>query len=695
MITSVELSNFLSHSDTKLEFDDGVTVFVGHNGAGKSSIIDAITFALFGQHTRKSNKGLIKHGESHGFTSVMFSVNGKRYKAERKIDIKGGLAAQFSELVEEEWMPIAVGERKQFNESMTHEIEKRIGLDFEKLKIASIVQQGELNSIIKTKPKEFKELLNAVIGIDKLDVASETMKEVNKNFRQKIKDSIGYDDTHIDILSRDLQRYQSELVESTPLKATLVSKKIKYEKELADIQKKLETELPKIDKISQLESRKNELREYAKEAIQELKHEIAENERKIRDCQGCFEYVSLKKDLESKLEKSEFTIEELQKKLQHLSNQKIALEEKLSLSSKLQLKDNKCPVCDSVVEKLNPLFQEKHLKEEISQIQDRISTLEKECIACNSDRDVFSEKVQKAREAETILRTYSIKNKEELQNIQHEIEQKKVNVQNIPLTITIGNLVEVSHLDSHTKILFDAISHLEQESRGFDEKQFSNLKEFSRQKQSEIAIINQQLGAISEKIGKAQEQIKSLESAISELKIVREYVEELDTIQTKIFNRDGPVATSLRSWALNSISSKASEYLTLLNTKIHRILLSEKAREVSITCYSKNNILEIESLSGGEQVSVAIALRLAIAHLLGSSNLKFVILDEPTTHLDEERRKSLVNVFSQLSDITSENSKIPLQLIIITHDAEIFENSNIDKIYKFSSTPQGTQVVAI
>ena len=695
MITSVELSNFLSHYDTKLEFGDGVTVFVGHNGAGKSSIIDAITFALFGQHTRKSNKGLIKHGESQGFTSVMFSINGKRYKAERKIDIKGGLAAQFSELVEDEWIPIAVGERKQFSESMTHEIEKRVGLDFEKLKIASIVQQGELNSIIKAKPKEFKELLNAVIGIDKLDVASETMKEVNKKFRQKIKDSIGFDDTHIDILSGDLQRYQTELVESKPLKDTLASKKIKHEKEFAEMQKKIETELPKIDMINQLESRKNELRTYAKEAIQEMKHEIAENERKIRDCQGCFEYVSLKKDLESRLEKSEFAIEDLKKKLQYLSNQKASLEEKRSLSSKLQLKDNKCPVCDSVVEKLNPLFQEEHLKQEITQIQDRVSKLERELTACNSDRDEFSDKVQKAREAETILRTYSIKNKDELQNIQHEIKQKKANVQKVPLTITIGNLVEVSHLDAHTKILFDAISHLEQETLGFDEKQFFKLKESIRQKQSEVATINQQFGAINEKIDNAQEQIKSLGHAISELKIVRDYVEELDIIQTKIYNRDGPVATSLRSWALNTISSKASEYLTLLNTKIHRILLSEKAREVSITCYSKNDVLEIESLSGGEQVSVAIALRLAMAHLLGSSNLKFVILDEPTTHLDEERRKSLVNVFSQISDITSENSKMPLQLIIITHDAEIFENSNIDKIYKFSATPQGTQVVAI
>nr|AIF00022.1 SMC domain-containing protein (sbcC) [uncultured marine thaumarchaeote KM3_128_G11] len=49
MIRSIELVDFLAHSNTKLEFDSGATVFVGDNGAGKSSIIDAIIFSLFGE----------------------------------------------------------------------------------------------------------------------------------------------------------------------------------------------------------------------------------------------------------------------------------------------------------------------------------------------------------------------------------------------------------------------------------------------------------------------------------------------------------------------------------------------------------------------------------------------------------------------------------------------------------------------
>ncbi|MEX0640520.1 MAG: SMC family ATPase [Nitrosopumilaceae archaeon] len=693
MITAVELGNFLSHSDTTLHFDNGVTVFVGNNGSGKSSIIDAITFALFGQHTRKSNKGLIKRGTNHAFAKVTFNLNGKQYRAERKIDTKGELAAKFSENVNGDWIQIAAGERKQFGESMTSEVEKRIGLDFEKLKIASIVQQGELNAIIKAKPKEFKELLNAIIGIDKLDVAAEAMKIIYKDFRENIRENIGYDDTQIEILSKDLEKFQYELKELKPLRKEFLSKKYQYEKEMVELRTKFEIEAPKIDKINQLESQKNELSAYAKAAIKEIQHEINEKERKIRECEGCFEHVELKQKLEPKLKNVEAKIIVSQKKIQQLTNQKASLIEKQSLAVKLQLKDNKCPVCDSTVDKLNPLFEEKHLKEEIATIEKMSNSLGKEIEIYNTDRIEFSEKLQNIREAQAILRAHSIKDQDELKTIQREIELKKKNTQKIPLTITSGNLIEVADLDSHTKMLFNSISKLEQETKGFDETEFKNLKSSMNNKQINLSQIDQKLGAVSENISKNESQIKIIENVISELRVVRNYYEDLNSIQTNVFNRDGQVATSLRSWALNTISIRASEYLILLNTKIQRILLKEKTRDVIITCFSKKEVLDLESLSGGEQVSIALALRLGMASLLGASNLNLMILDEPTTHLDAERRKALVEVLSQLSNLT--NAQNPMQFIIITHESEIFEDSNVEQIYKFESTELESKVTAL
>ena len=689
MITSIELGDFLAHSETKLEFEKGVTIFVGENGAGKSSIIDGITFSLFGQHTRKSNKGLIKRGSNQGYSKIEFSINGKQYETVRKIDSKGGLVATFSEITKEGRVEIAAGERKQFGESMTEQVEKTIGMDFEKLKIASIVQQGELNSIINAKPKEFKELLNAIIGIDKLDVASESMKKVTKEFREKIKTDLGYDDTHIEILERDLERSHLEIKEAEPEKKQLELKQKQIHEELKKLQKELEIETPKVDKIKQLELRKDELLRYVKETMKEIQQKISENERKIRDCEGCFEEIKLKVDFESKIQKVEEAVEDTLKKIQEMTSQIASLKEKQILASKLQLKDNKCPVCDSIVEKLNPFFQEEHIKEEIIKLQENIKLKEKERDMYTQKKKEFLEKVQKTRDAEATLRAHSINTKEELMEIQKETQIQKAK---LPM-MDNNDLKEISQIDDHSKVIFENILKLEVDTKGFSEKEFLNLKNTILEKQTSLSQMDQQVGGILEKIDKAKRQIETIEKVILELKIVKKYVSKLDKVQTNIFSRDGSVATSLRSWALNSISVKASEYLSFLNTKIQRIALSEKARDVSIACYSKTEVLELESLSGGEKVSVALALRLGMASLLGSSNLNLMILDEPTTHLDAERKKSLVRVLSQLTEIS--NSQTPMQFLIITHDSEIFEDSNVEQIYKFESKEEGSKVIAL
>lgn len=693
MITSVELGNFISHFETKLDFEEGVTVFVGRNGAGKSSIIDAITFALFGEHTRKSNKSLIRRGTSQAYSRVNFTLNGKNYQAERKIDSKGTLGAQLFEIRNGEMLPIASGERKQFGESMTGEIESRIGLDFTKLKVASIVQQGELNSIIKAKPKEFKELLNAIIGIDKLDVAAGNLKTVQKNFRQTVQQRLGYDDTHIDVLNKEIVTLDDEIKSAEPQKMQLLQKKESEESELQKIKQKIETESSKETILAQIEQRKSELVKYAKDAILLIQRNISEKERKIQACQGCFELADSKGMLESALQKTEVEIEGAGKKIQEMSKQAAILKEHESLAKKLQLQDGKCPVCDSAVDHLKPIFQIEHLAQEQKNTESEIRSLEQKKLALSKEKKETSEKLQRAIMAKSTLDAHSIQNVGQIEAIRSEVEAQKSQIKISSTANTEGGMLQFASIDSHTRTLYETISELEKQVVGFNQKEFEKLKIDLEQKRRDLSQIDQKYGAITEKIKRADERIAKINSILAELSLVRKYLLQIDDIQTSVYDRDGPVATSLRSWALMTISAKASEYLDILNTKIHRVELSEKARDITITCYSKNNPIDIDSLSGGEQVSVALSLRLGMAHLLGASNLNFIILDEPTTHLDGERRRALVKVLSQLSDITGVTG--PLQFIIITHDAEIFEDSSVEKIYKFESSEDGTKVALL
>ena len=544
MIRSIELVDFLAHSNTKLEFDNNATVFVGDNGAGKSSIIDAITFSLFGEHTRKNNKGLIRRGANQGFTKIEFSANGKNYQAIRKIDSKGTLTAQFAEDVNGKLIPIAEGERKQFGESMTKHVEETLGMDFEKLKIASIVQQGELNSIIKSKPKEFKELLNAIIGIDKLDTALASMRTVQREFRSTIQKKIGYDD--IQVVENKITEYQNESKNAQPRLEQLDVEKKEQELLISKLEKQIQSDSTKESQLRDLVSRKKEWQEYAKDVIKSIQNEVAEKEEIVNECKPCFALSKNKNEIESEINKIQKELSVIKSELSSLEKKQVRLEEHEELAEKLVLKDGKCPVCDSTVDHLKPLFQKKHIEDEIKEIKNKTKKLENEKDELEQNIDSLSDDLEKSKKAETILSTYKIKNESELDLIVAEIKAKVKQMQKIPITINSGQLVEAASIDSHAKTIYENIVSLEKSTSGFDQQEFFKNIESRDGSMTRLSQINQEYGEISGNIKKAKMELEKLDSVLIELKYVQGYVTELEQIQENVYNRDGPVGKSLR-----------------------------------------------------------------------------------------------------------------------------------------------------
>src|SRR5579872_671366 len=370
MLQSVELENFLSHKNTKLTFDRGVTVFVGQNGSGKTSIIDAITFTLFGEHLRKSTKGLIRRGSNQAYAKVEFSIGNRQFEAVRKIDSKGTAGAVLYEKKNSELISLATGERKQLGESMTKTIESIIGLDFEKLKVASIVQQGELQTIIESDPKKFKELVNAIIGIDRLDKAYESMKKTIDDFRVTIRSRLGYDDTSIETLQNRVNVLSKEISTLEPQKKKLESDKISQEQEFILLQQNIESEIPKEVKIKELENKKDDLLRYLRNSIVSMKRELAEKERKFAECTNSLSILSLKSQVESEIKQVQSEIDRISIESKQTGEKIATIRGQQDIANKLHLVDGKCPVCDSKVDKLNPLFDEKHITSEL----DRKST---------------------------------------------------------------------------------------------------------------------------------------------------------------------------------------------------------------------------------------------------------------------------------------------------------------------------------
>jgi exonuclease SbcC len=185
VITRVRLRNFTCHSNTDLQLPDGLLVFIGRNGAGKSSVVDAITYALYGEHSRDDNTNLVRDGSTGGAVELEFSFNGRLYRVVREFDSVGKLIHSF---MTEDGKPVVVGERRK-EESVTSRITSLFGLNYERMRSAVIIQQGELDKILGTSPKALKELFDELLGLSKLDTAYSKMGDVIKRFEEKVRES--------------------------------------------------------------------------------------------------------------------------------------------------------------------------------------------------------------------------------------------------------------------------------------------------------------------------------------------------------------------------------------------------------------------------------------------------------------------------------------------------------------------------
>ncbi len=87
--------------------------------------------------------------------------------------------------------------------------------------------------------------------------------------------------------------------------------------------------------------------------------------------------------------------------------------------------------------------------------------------------------------------------------------------------------------------------------------------------------------------------------------------------------------------------------------------------DYSIIVHGPNGEERVDMLSGGERIAAALALRVGLSRALSGQRLELLILDEPTIHLDSQRRRELVDIIKNLSLIP--------QTIVVTHDKEFEE----------------------
>ena len=576
MIESVKIRDFLSHKDTMINLGNSTSVFVGNNGAGKSSVVDAITFALFGKHTRKNNKGLVRRGANIAFVQVIFTIDGTRYLASRKIGTKGETSATLQMYDGTQWQAVITGERKSFGESMTGRVEEILGMDYDKLLIAGIVQQGDLASIIDEGPKKFKETLNSIIGIDKLDAAAASMGDAIKQFRVYVREKFGYDDTSIPQIESELAKHNEDVKRLKPQVQAHNERMQEVQQEVLLLKSKLEKGREKLDAAVQLRACQEELVRYLDDLKAKMLEEIKTDREKITECT---KYLAVRDSIQGTALDLERIIQQEQMGRKSVQDQRALLarlEEKMNLARSLHLSDGKCPVCDSKVSSLKPIYDERHLCTSIKDAKSCTSAAEQRVTKLESEAKLMRQEIDKDHDAKIALEKHSIDNIVQLDALREDVNKREHSMRALSEQISSNAITEKIVIDERSRQLYAKISELRSKVAGFNEDEFQKILAGIEGANQTMLVIQKNLGANSETLEQAKNQSDKRSKLLAKMSTVSGFITELEQIRSIVYGRDGHVATSLRSshrdLAENNLEVMIGRYLRIWLSQTHLLL---------------------------------------------------------------------------------------------------------------------------
>ncbi len=195
----LSLEGFLSYRDrATLDFSTfDLACIVGPNGAGKSSLLDAITWALFGR-ARHQDEDLIHRTSEKAEVEFIFEYEGVRYRVfrvkHRQRPMKLDLMVWDDRAAR--WLTL--------NESRLRDtqakLEKILHLDYTTFVHASFFLQGRADSFAQASPSQRKEVLARILGLEMWD-----------RYRQVARERLRAAQEHLDYLSVQRETLQQEL----------------------------------------------------------------------------------------------------------------------------------------------------------------------------------------------------------------------------------------------------------------------------------------------------------------------------------------------------------------------------------------------------------------------------------------------------------------------------------------------------
>ena len=486
----LRLHNFKSHENTVIRFENGITVIVGENGAGKSTILEAISFALFKQHTGKKIDDLVRNNANSMSVELEFESKGRHYRVvrEKKSNLKSSIYKKTSS--DGDYVHICTGDKEVANE-----IQQILDIDSDLFLNAIYIRQGEIAQLVDKQPAEKKELIAKLLGIDSLEKSW-------KNLLPLIND------------------YENELSE-------LKGKLYNSDKLVEDLDKK-------ISELNSLKDRGHELEQQIDE-VNELRDEIAENKRNMEREKEIYETqvnnLNAEEKTLSKLENDKHVIQDNLDKIREAED-KISRLEKFISKLDVYLEFEKAMKSifiskekeDEINSKLDSIAQQKAIVEESKEGYNNFLASDEEISKLDAQKVNFEKELAGMAKLE--------KDKKDLLK---EIEAERNDIEDF--FSRAKDKLDDEGLDQDTLAKVDDFDHIEEATNGFLDEVSEKIKDIAGEiisKNEEIVVFKQNIASNEkplEELYDVDNKCPICQSDIDENKkaqLIRQYTDEIN-----------------------------------------------------------------------------------------------------------------------------------------------------------------------
>lgn len=672
-LKKVYLKNIRSYEEQEINFPEGSVLLSGDIGAGKTTVLLALEFALFGlQRGVLSGSGLLRNGKNNGIVQVYAEV------ADKNITIERTLKRNKDSVVQDTGFLTIDNDKKELSATeLKNCILQLLNYPPEFLTKTDILYrytvytpQECMREILTEKSDVRTETLRRVFGIDKYKALINNINLFLSKLRENIKNKEGQI-AGLDSKKESLTEVQQQI---SQLQSQLSEIKKEHETAFENLKEKKEKLLRMEKEIDELNKTRTEIarKKSEFETITEQLLELIDQAR-ILDAQIKEMRESLKGIKTETVELVESSLLQQQNEINRLQDMHTKLEKKISeLKAKKQEKDelargitklNICPVCrQKVTQEHKHNFILKN-EEESAVINAELKKYSDMCQDIFEKLEISKQKLKELQAKEKELGVFKI-NIHRLE--EKELENKKVNENKEKLQTRHENLkMEIKGLAEK----LGTMSEIESEY-----KNAQKSIEFSQEEERKIAIKKAQ---IEKEIEGIQNISKILSDEIKEMEKTKENLSYLSKMRNWLQDKFIPLMNAIEQEVMAKVHA---DFLQLFREWFGMLAVGLSVRldeSFSPIIESQGYELEYSFLSGGERTAAALAYRLALNQVINGlmSRIRtkdIIILDEPTDGFSSEQLDKMRDVLRELK---------AKQIILVSHEAKI--ESFVDDIIRF------------